>query len=98
MWRYSKRERERERLRMRRRVKGEKRHKVALSCSLVLKKCIYFPLISNSLVNFLSLFIASTWDLSLAAYRKTEKVQRGKYRRVYVDKLSGPGSFLIPLK
>lgn len=73
------RERERERLRMRRRrEKGEKRQKVALSCSLVLKKCIYFPLISNGLVNFLSLFIASTWDLSLAAYRKTEKVQRGK--------------------
>lgn len=63
----------------------KKRQKAALSCSLVLKERIYFPLISNALVNFLSLFIASTWDLSLAAYRKTEKVQGGKVGEVLVS-------------
>lgn len=58
------------------------RHKAALHCSLVLKERIYFPLISNVLVNFLSLFIASTWDLSLVPYRKREKVQRGDVGKV----------------
>lgn len=56
------------------------RQKAAISCSLVLREHIYFPLISNALVNFLSLSIASTCDLSLAAYRKKEKVQNGYFR------------------
>lgn len=56
------------------------RQKAAISCSLVLREHIYFPLISNALVNFLSLFIASTCDLSLAAHRKKEKVQNGFFR------------------
>ncbi len=56
------------------------RQKAAISCSLVLREHIYFPLISNALVNFLSLFIASTCDLSLAACRKKEKVQNGYFR------------------
>lgn len=50
------------------------RQKAALSCSLVLREHIYFPLISNALVNFPSLFIATSCDLSLAACRKKEKV------------------------
>lgn len=54
--------------------------KAAISCSLVLREHIYFPLISNALVNFLSLFIACTCDLSLAACRKKEKFQNGHFR------------------
>lgn len=54
--------------------------KAAISCSLVLREHIYFPLISNALVNFLSLFIARTCDLSLAACRKKEKFQNGHFR------------------
>lgn len=54
--------------------------KAAISCSLVLREHIYFPLISNALVNFLSLFIACTCDLSLAASRKKEKFQNGHFR------------------
>lgn len=50
------------------------RQKAALSCSLVLREHIYFPLISNALVNFPSLFIATSCDLCLAACRKKEKV------------------------
>lgn len=40
--------------------------KAAFSCSLVLKEYIYFPLISNALVNSLSLSIVAACDLSLA--------------------------------
>lgn len=54
--------------------------KAAISCSLVLREHIYFPLISNALVNFLSLFIACTCDLSLAACKKKEKFQNGHFR------------------
>lgn len=50
------------------------RKRAAISCSLVLRGHIYSSLISNALVNFLSLFIASTCDLCLAAWRKKEKV------------------------
>lgn len=50
------------------------RQKAALSCSLVLREHIYFPLISNALVNFPSLFIATSCDLCLAACRKKKKV------------------------
>lgn len=69
--------------RCRKRREGERerdRPKAAISGSLVLSEHIYFPLISNALVNFLSLFIASTCDLSLAACRKRENVQNGYFR------------------
>lgn len=69
--RESERESKRERETENEEKEREKRQKVALSCSLVLKECIYLPLISNALVNFLSLFIVCTWDLSLAAYWNT---------------------------
>lgn len=61
-------------------IRERGRQKAAISCSLVLREHIYFTLISNALVNFLSLFIASTCDLSLAACRKKEKLQNGYFR------------------
>lgn len=51
------------------------KNSTAVSCSLVLKDHIFFPLISNALVNSLSHFIATTSDLSLAACGKKKKVQ-----------------------
>lgn len=54
--------------------------KAAISCSLVLREHIYLPLISNGLVNFLSLFIACTCDLSLSDCGEKGNVQNGYFR------------------
>lgn len=64
--------------------------KAAISCSLVLREYIYFPLISNALVNFLSLSIARTCDLSLAACKggkKREKLQNGHFGDCFTERV-----------
>lgn len=75
-------EKEEEEERKRQRGKKVKREwqKTAISCSLVLREHIYCSLISNALINFLSLFIACMCDLSLATCRKKEKFQNGYFR------------------
>lgn len=53
-------------------AKGEWQ-KAAISSSLVLREHIYFTLISNALVSFLSLCIVETCDLILTACRREKK-------------------------
>lgn len=57
-------------------AKGEWQ-KAAISSSLVLREHIYFTLISNALVSFLSLCIVETCDLSLTACRRGKKKNGG---------------------
>lgn len=62
-------------------AKGEWQ-KAAISSSLVLREHIYFTLISNALVSFLSLCIVETCDLILTACRserKKEGFQNGHF-------------------